>query len=140
MSGLARSPDLEIIAQREADEKDEDDRNEVLPEHPALISFRWNGQARSKAGTEKKFFDLRVNGERANERHGVAKRQHANRVAIFVCVGLASLVHQWREDRAITPVKEGYTQNEPYRRHDEVSAIIGEHPIKTHDDDPKPVN
>jgi hypothetical protein len=68
-SGLfSPSLNLEIIAQRKANEKHEDDRNEVLPHHQQLIAFR----AIAKAPAEQKFFNVGVDGERANERHGVS--------------------------------------------------------------------
>jgi hypothetical protein len=37
------SLDLEIIAQGEADEKHEDDRKGILPEHQPVVAFRGNG-------------------------------------------------------------------------------------------------
>ncbi|HUB65718.1 MAG TPA: hypothetical protein VL996_14945 [Methylocella sp.] len=37
--------DLEIIAKREADKKDEDDRKKVLKDYPELKTLRGNGQA-----------------------------------------------------------------------------------------------
>jgi hypothetical protein len=43
------SLDPEIIAQGETDEKDEDDRNEVLSQHQPLIGFRRNEGARTVA-------------------------------------------------------------------------------------------
>jgi hypothetical protein len=68
------SLDLEIIAEGEAEEKNEGNRNDVLSDHPELQAFRWNGQASVKPRTEQKFFDLGINGERADERHGIANR------------------------------------------------------------------
>jgi hypothetical protein len=45
----AASLDLEIIAQREADEEDEDDRNKVLADHQELKPFRRNGRQATKS-------------------------------------------------------------------------------------------
>jgi hypothetical protein len=131
--------DLEIIAQGKADEKHKNDRNNVLNNQPDLEAARWHGKTTAKTGAEQKFFDLGVDGERPHERHSVANRQHPNRVVISVRVGRASRVHERRKDFAITPVKEGHAHSEPYKRHVEVSAIIGKYPIKAHNADPEPM-
>ena len=46
------------------------------------------GRQCAKAGAKQKFFDFGVDGEGADERHGVAKRKHPNRLLIFVRVEL----------------------------------------------------
>jgi hypothetical protein len=133
-SGLfGPSLNLEIIAQGEADERDEDDRNEVLSQHQLLIAFRRNERARTvAAGAEKKFFDLGVDGERADERHSIAKCQHPHGMLIFVHISRYCLR---RKHGKITPIEEKPARDEPR----ETAAIIGKRPVEAHDRDPNEV-
>jgi hypothetical protein len=136
-AGGAPLLDLEIIAQGQADEKDEDDRNNILNNQPDLEAARWHGKAIAKAGAEQKSFDLGVDGERPHERHGIAKRQHPNCVVIFAHVGRASRVYERRKDIFISTVKEGYAQNQPHKGQHGVATVVGKRPIQEHDGNPE---
>jgi hypothetical protein len=86
---------------------------------------------------KQKFFDLCIDGERADERHGVAKRQYTHRVVISVRVGQASLAHERREYLIITAAKDRHAQGEPRGRQRKAAAVIGKQPIDAHDGEPE---
>jgi hypothetical protein len=78
-----------------------------------------------------------LDGERADERDGVAKRQHIDRALIFGRVERACLRHERREDFRISPIKEKHARKKLHKRPGKTAAIIGKCPIGAHHKDPK---
>src|SRR6202047_3913735 len=131
----------------------------VLPRVPGVLALRREGEkellvvffvghqisgkslrevGQSKGKTE--FLDLALDGERADERHGVAKRRHAHRLLISIQVGRACLRHERRKDPKIKPVKAIPAQSKPRGGARKTAAIIGKRPTDTHDNDPEAVD
>jgi hypothetical protein len=68
----------------------------------------------------------------ADERHGIAKRQHPDRLVIVVLVGWLRFLPEGRENRGISKIEDEDAHDKLRDGPGEAAAIIGKHPIEEH--------
>jgi hypothetical protein len=75
----------------------------------------------------------------ADERYGIAKRQHPHRLVIVVLVGGLHFLLEGGEDQGIPAMKNEHAHKEAYEGPSEAAAIISKCPVSEHDGNPQVV-